>query len=73
MTAFPLPDLGLPFTCGESDTQRYVIDAHFDDDAAPECDSTVRAGNEPTELPRIAEYWCRTTLVVERMTSAGRR
>ena len=73
VTAVPLPDIGLPFTCEESDTQRYLIDAHFDDSAAPECDATVRAGNEPGELERIAEYWCRTTLVIERLTPAGRR
>ncbi len=73
VTAFPLPDLGLPVACGEGDDERYRIDAHFDDGAAPTCAATIRTGNEPVDLQHVAEYWCRTSLVIERLTPAGRR
>lgn len=66
----PRPGLGLPVSCGEDDSQQYLIDAHFDDDAAAECDATIPAGEEPRELDRVAEYWCRTTLVIERLVRA---
>ena len=64
------PELSLPVSCGETDTQRYTIDAHFDDGAAAECDATIPASDEPRDLEWAAEYWCRTTLVIERLTPA---
>jgi len=68
MIARPSPDLGLTVTCGASDAQRYLVEAHFDDAAAAECDATVLAGAAPRDLQRVAEYWCRTTLVVDRLS-----
>jgi hypothetical protein len=66
----PMPELGLPVSCGETDAQRYAIDAHFDDEAAAECDATIPAGDEPRDLEWAAPYWCRTTLVIDRLTRA---
>lgn len=66
----PRPDLGIPVSCGENDTQRFVIDAHFGDEAAAECDATIPAGDEPRDLEWAAPYWCRTTLVVDGLTPA---
>ena len=64
----PQPDLGLPVSCGETATQPHTIDAHFDDEAAAECDATIPASDEPRDLEWAAAYWCRTTLVIERLT-----
>jgi hypothetical protein len=64
----PRPGLEFPVSCGEDDPQQYVIDAHFDDAAAAECDATIPGDEEPRDLDRVAEYWCRTTLVIERLT-----
>jgi hypothetical protein len=68
--AFPQPGLGLPVACGETDAEPYIVDAHFDDDAARECDATIPASDEPRDLDRVAEYWCRTTLVIEGLARA---
>ena len=66
--ARPRPGLGLPVACGETSLQPYIVDAHFDDEAAAECDATIPASDEPRDLDRVAEYWCRTTLVIEGLT-----
>ena len=66
----PRPGLGLPVACGETDAQPYIVDAHFDDEAAATCDATIPASDEPRELEWVAPYWCRTTLVVERLSRA---
>jgi hypothetical protein len=71
VVARPRPGLGLPVSCGENDTQRFVIDAHFDDAAAADCDATIRAGNAPRDIQPVAVYWCRTTLVIDGLTPAG--
>lgn len=67
----PRPDLRIPVSCGETDAQPYTIEAHFDDQAAAECDATIPASDEPRDLEWAAPYWCRTTLVVERLTPVG--
>jgi hypothetical protein len=68
VVARPRPDLDLTVSCGEVDARPYVIDGHFDDEAAPTCDATVRDGSASRDLHHVAEYWCRTTLVIERLT-----
>ena len=65
------PEYEAPVPCGETALQPYTIDAHFDDETAAECDATIPAGDEPRELEWAAAYWCRTTLVIERLTPAG--
>jgi len=71
VSARPRPGLGLPVACGETDAQPYIVDAHFDDAAAAECDATIPAREEPRDLDRVAEYWCRTTLVIESLAEAS--
>jgi hypothetical protein len=68
--ARPRPGLGLPVACGGTDAQRYIVEAHFDDEAAAECDATISASEEPRDLEWAAPYWCRTTLVVESLAPA---
>ncbi len=70
VVARPRPDLGVPVSCGENATQRFVIDAHFGDEAAAECDATIPASDEPRDLEWAAPYWCRTTLVVDGLMPA---
>lgn len=67
-TARTPPDVGLPVACGEISLQRYVVDGHFNDEAAAECDATVRDGIQPPDAHLVAQYWCQATLVIDRLT-----
>lgn len=67
IVAHPHPDLELPVACGETAEVRSTIEAHFDDETAPECDATIAGESLPPELHPLPAYWCRATLVVDRL------
>ena len=70
VVAHPHPGLALPIACGETALGRYILEGHFDDETAAECDAAVAAGPQPQDLFLVAEYWCRTTLVIDRLAQA---
>lgn len=69
--AHPHPDLVLPISCGESTDGRYLLDGHFDDAAAAECDATIAGGSEPPDLDVVTRHWCQSTLVIDRLEPVG--
>jgi len=67
IVAHPSPDLDLPVACGETAEGRSMIEGHFDDETAPECDATIGGEPIPPDLSPVPAYWCRTTLVIDRL------
>ncbi len=69
----PRPDLELPVACGGADQGgRYLIEAHFDDAAASGCVAQGPGASAAPALDRVTTYWCRTTLVIDRLVPAAK-
>lgn len=68
MLARPAPALGIPLACGSLDDAPRAIEAHFDDPAAAACAAVPRGSAAPPALAVIGRSWCRSTLVVDRLT-----
>lgn len=68
VVARPHPSLGVPLACDSLDDAPRTIEAHFDDPAAAACEATPRDGAASSDVLVVAAYWCRTTLVVDRLT-----
>ncbi len=66
--ARPHPALGMPLACESLDDAPRAIEAHFDDPASGACEATPRNGPAPPDVRLVATFWCRTTLVVDRLT-----
>jgi hypothetical protein len=62
------PGLDLPIACNGFDPTPVTIDAHLDDAASGSCSGTRTGGPTPPDLDIVTRYWCRTTLVVDRLT-----
>jgi hypothetical protein len=66
--AHPNPDVGFLPACGEVDAQPSVLEGHFGDDGAWECEATIPDGEEPDDLYIVTKHWCEVTLVIDRLT-----
>ncbi len=71
--ARPGLDVDRPVACGETSAQRYVLEGHFDDEAAQECQATRRDGATPLNFDLVPRYWCQTTFVIHRLIAVPRR
>lgn len=72
VVAHPHPDLALPVSCGDTAEGRYLLEGHFDDAAAPQCDATIADSPEPPDLEVVTQHWCRAALVIDRLEPVGR-
>lgn len=66
--ARPGPGLDVPLGCDALDDAEWSIEAHFDDPAADECEAIPPTSSEPLDTYLLANFWCRTTLVIDRLT-----
>lgn len=71
IVAVPDQGLELPVGCGGSDTARYVFDGHFNDPASGSCVAIMPDGSDPGIADVLAQYWCRSTLVIDELTPAA--
>ena len=61
------PRLQLPQPCDGADDATWSIEGHFDDSAALSCDATLAGSDQRPDLRVVAVFWCRTTLVIDRL------
>ena len=64
------PRLQLSQPCDGADDGTWSIEGHFDDSAALSCDATLPGSEQRPDLRMVAVFWCRTTLVVDRLVPA---
>lgn len=68
VNARPREGLDVPAGCGNQ-AGRFVVDAHFDDEAASWCEAAVDRSSLGNDIGIVAWHWCRATLVVDQLTS----
>jgi hypothetical protein len=68
VVAHPRPGLSFVPGCGQVDAQPSVLEGHFGDDAAWECEAAIPGREEPDDLYLVTKHWCEVTLVIDRLS-----